>query len=151
MQTPWHSRLEISADFVVSLVINLGTQFLYYGALATTQRSLLFAGLLLGLAVPRRYAVRRVFNSLMTPGSPQSRRASWCEVGVDTVLALLCAILLQRLVYGAAATWAAASGLTGALYVLTMGRRYALRRCFETWQARQVPLSLSGSLSSTAP
>lgn len=137
MQPAWQSRLEISVDFVVSLVINLGTQYLYYGVLATASRSLLFAGLLLGLAVPRRYAIRRLFTTLVAPGSPQSRWASWCEVSVDTILALFCAIVLQRLLYGAAATWAVAGGLTGALYLLTMGRRYALRRGFEAWQTRQ--------------
>ena len=39
---------------------------------------------------------------------------------------------MQRLCYGAAATWTKASGVTIALYAMTMGRRYALRRLFET-------------------
>jgi hypothetical protein len=136
MQTSRHSGLEVGADFGVSLLINLVTQLLFYGPLATAGRSLTFAGLLLGLAVPRRYAIRRLFNTLLTPGTRQSRGQSWCEVGVDTVLAIGVAILLQRLFYGTAATWGKAGGMTVALYAITMGRRYALRRVFETWQAR---------------
>ena len=137
MQTYRQSRLEVGADFGVSLLINLVTQFLFYGALATTGRSLTFAALVLGLAVPRRYAIRRLCNAFIAPGARQSRGQSWFEVGVDTVLAILIAILLQRLCYGAAATLATAGGLTIALYAITLGRRYALRRVFETWNARQ--------------
>jgi hypothetical protein len=51
------------------------------------------------------------------------------------------AITLQRLFYGAAATWAKAGGLTVVLYAITMGRRYALRRVFEAWNARQPELA----------
>ena len=149
MQTHRQSSLEVGADFGVSLLINLVTQLLFYGALATAGRSLTFAALVLGLAVPRRYAIRRLFNTLVTPGARQSRRQSWFEVGVDTVLAILIAILLQRLCYGAAATLTKAGGVTVALYAITMGRRYALRRVFEAWNARQAGLSPYGqSLSS---
>src|SRR6266849_10175442 len=101
MQTCRQSRLEVGADFGVSLVVNLVAQGLFYGALATAGRSLTFAALLLGLAVPRRYALRRLCNTLVAPGARQSRGQSWCEVGVDTVLAIVVAILLQRLFYGA--------------------------------------------------
>jgi hypothetical protein len=142
MQTCSQSRLEISADFAISLLVNLVAQVVFYGALATTERSLLFALLVLGLAVPRRYAVRRLFNARLTPGTRQSRWQSWLEVGVDTVLALTVAILLQRCFYGAAATWTKAGGVTGVLYAITMGRRYALRRFFETWNTRQAELPL---------
>ena len=137
MQTSRQSRLEVGADFAVSLLVNLVTQLLFYGALATAGRSLTFAALVLGLGVPRRYAIRHLFNTRVAPGAPQSRRQSWAEVGVDTVLALLIAILLQRLCYGAAASWTTASGVTAVLYAITMGRRYALRRLFETWNAPQ--------------
>ena len=51
MQTYRQSRFEVGADFGVSLLINLVTQFLFYGALATAGRSLTFAALVLGLAV----------------------------------------------------------------------------------------------------
>jgi len=144
MQTCRQSRFEVGADFGVSLLINLVTQFLFYGALATTGRSLTFAALVLGLAVPRRYAIRRLCNAFIAPGARQSRGQSWFEVGVDTVLAILIAILLQRLCYGSAATWTKASGVTVALYAITMGRRYALRRLFETWNARQAGLPQYG-------
>ena len=144
MQTRRQSRLEVSADFGVSLVINLLAQLLFYGALATAERSLTFAALVLGLAVPRRYAVRRLFNVLVAPGKRQPRWQSWLEVSVDTVLAIFVAIMLQRLFYGAAATWAKAGGLTVVLYAITMGRRYALRRLFEAWNARQERLPSYG-------
>jgi hypothetical protein len=137
MQTGRQSRLEVGADFGVSLLVNLMAQFLFYGVLATAGRSLAFAALVLGLAVPRRYATRRLFNALVAPGARQPRWQSWVEVSVDTVLAIVVAILLQRLCYGPAATWIKAGGLTVAIYALTMGRRYALRRVFETWNTRQ--------------
>jgi hypothetical protein len=137
MQTCRQSRLEVGADFGLSLLVNLVAQFLFYGVLATAGRSLTFAALVLGLAVPRRYATRRLFNALVAPGTRQSRWQSWLEVSVDTVLAIGVAILLQRLCYGPAATWVKAGGLTVAIYALTMGRRYALRRVFEAWNTRQ--------------
>jgi hypothetical protein len=140
MQTCRQSRLEVGADFGVSLLINLVTQVLFYGALATAGRSLTFAALVLGLAVPRRYAIRRLFNAFVAPGTRQSRWQSWLEVGGDTAVAIVMAIVLQRLCYGAAATLTKAGGVTIALYAITMGRRYALRRVFETWNARQTEL-----------
>jgi hypothetical protein len=137
MQTCRQSRLEVGADFGLSLLVNLVAQFLFYGSLATAGRSLTFAALVLGLAVPRRYATRRLFNALVAPGARQSRWQSWLEVSVDTVLAIVVAIMLQRLCYGTAATWVKAGSLTVAIYALTMGRRYALRRVFEAWNTRQ--------------
>lgn len=137
MQTYRQSRMEVGADFGVSLFVNLAGQFLFYGALATAGRSLIFAAVLLGLAIPRRYVTRRVFNAFVAPGTRQPRWQSWCEVIVDTVVAIVMAILLQRLFYGAAATWVKAGGLTIALYAFTMARRYAMRRLFEVWDVRQ--------------
>jgi hypothetical protein len=142
MQTHHHSRLEVGADFGVSLLVNLVGQLLCYGALATASRSVLFAAVLLGLAIPRRYVTRRVFNAFVTPGARQLRWQSWCEVIVDTVVAIVMAILLQRLFYGAAATWAKAGGLTLALYAFTMVRRYTMRRLFEAWDMRQEQVAL---------
>ena len=152
MQTCRQSRLEVGADFGVSLVVNLVAQVLFYGALATAGRSLTFAALVLGLAVPRRYAIRRLFNAFVAAGTCQSRWQSWLEVGVDTAVAIIMAIVLQRLCYGAAATLTKAGGVTVALYAITMGRRYTLRRVFEAWNARQAGLppygqSLSSELS----
>jgi hypothetical protein len=140
MQTCRQSRLEVGADFGVSLVVNLVTQVLFYGALATAGRSLTFAALVLGLAVPRRYIIRRLFNAAVAPGTRQSCWQSWLEVLTDTAVALVLAIVLQRLCYGAAATVTKAGGVTLALYAITLGRRYALRRVFEAWQARQAGL-----------
>jgi hypothetical protein len=71
------------------------------------------------------------------------------EVGVDTVLAIAVAFLLQCLLYSAAATWTTAGCLTVVLYAITMGRRYALRRVFETWNVRQENLSLYSQASSS--
>ena len=149
MQTCRQSRVEVGADFGVSLVINLVTQGLFYGALATAGRSLTLAALVLGLAVPRRYAIRRLFNALVTPGTRQTRWQSWVEVCSDTAVAIILAMVLQRLCYGAAATLTKAGGVTVALYAVTMGRRYALRRVFETWNARQENLSLYSQASSS--
>ena len=142
MQTCRQSRLEVGADFGLSLLVNLVAQFLFYGALATAGRSLTFAALVLGLAVPRRYATRRLFNALVAPGARQSPWQSWLEVSIDTVLAIVMAIMLQRLCYGPAATWVKAGGLTVTIYALTMGRRYTLRRVFEAWNTRQAGLPL---------
>jgi hypothetical protein len=154
MQTRRQSRLEVGVDLGVSLLINVVTQGLFYGALATAGQSLAFTAMVLGLAVPRRYAIRRLFNARLAPGTRQSRTQSWCEVGVDTVLAILIAILLQRCCYGTAATWSKASAVTVALYAITMGRRYVLRRLFETWHGRQAARSpynppMSSGLSSS--
>jgi len=130
-------------------MVNLVAQLLFYGALATAGRSLTLAALVLGLAVPRRYAIRRLFNALVAPGTRQSRRHSWLEVCSDTVVAIIMAIVLQRLCYGAAATLTKAGGLTVVLYSITLGRRYALRRVFEAWNARQENLPLYSQASSS--
>ena len=140
MQTCRQSRLEVGADFGVSLVVNLVAQLCFYGALATAGRSLTLAALVLGLAVPRRYVLRRLFNAAVAPGTRQSRWHAGLEVLTDTAVALVMALVLQRLCYGAAATLTNAGGLTLALYALTLGRRYVLRRVFEAWQARQAGL-----------
>ena len=149
MQTCRQTRLEVGVDFGVSLCINLVAQLCFYGALATAGRSLTFAALLLGLAVPRRYVIRRLFNALVAPGTRQSRWQSWVEVCSDTAVAIVMAIVLQRLCYGAAATLTKAGGVTVVLYALTLGRRYALRRLFETWEARQDKLALYTQISSS--
>ncbi len=137
MQSSRHTWYEVGIDFVLSLGMNIGGQLLFYDTLATAKRSVTLAVLILGLAIPRRYATRHLFNAWQTPGTPQTRRQSWCEVGVDTVLAIGMAFMLQWIVYGAAATWAKAGGLTMVLYLVTMGRRYILRRLFEIWGSRQ--------------
>jgi hypothetical protein len=133
MQTYCQTRLEVGVDVSLSLLVNFGAQLLVYGALATAGRSLMFASLLLGLAIPRRYATRRMFAAYVTAGTLQTRWQSWLEVGTDTVCGLGVAMLLQWMVYGSAATWAKAGGVTVVLYTITLGRRYLLRRLFEHW------------------
>src|SRR5262249_18479229 len=147
MQTCRQSRLEVGADFGVSLVVNLVAQMLFYGALATAGRSLTFAALVLGLAVPRRYAIRRLFNAIVAPGSRQSRWQSWVEVCSDTAVAIVMSIVLHGLFYGTAATLTKAGGVTVVLYAITIGRRYALRRVFETWNARKDNMALYSQAS----
>src|SRR5262252_9027513 len=149
MQTYRQSWVEVRADFGVSLVINLVAQGLFYGALATAGRSLILAALVLGLAVLRRYVIRCLFNVFVAPGTRQSRWQSWVEVCSDTAVAIVMAIVLQRLCYGAAATLTKAGGVTVALYAITIGRRYALRRVFETWNARQENRPLYSQASSS--
>ena len=152
MQTSRQSGLEVGADFGVSLLVNLVTQLLFYGALATAGRSLTFAALVLGSGRAEALCHTTSVQDLVAPGARQSRWQSWCEVGVDTVLAIVMAILLQRLCYGAAATWTKAGGVTVVLYAITMGRRYALRRVFETWKATpgKLPLLWRNGLRASA-
>ena len=74
-------------------------------------------------------------------GEGQSRTFSLLETLTDTLLAFGMSIMLQWLWYGPAATWAAVTGLTLGIYVLTLGRRYLLRRVFEyVTQTQSVPL-----------
>lgn len=137
MQTRAQSRVEVSIDFVLSVLVNISAQILFYGALATAGRSLSVAVLVLGLAIPRRYATRRLFNARVFPDTRQPRWHSWLEVGVDTLLGLGMAIVLQWIFYGPAATWTKAGGLTGIVYTITMCRRYVLRRLFVMWSTPQ--------------
>jgi hypothetical protein len=135
MQSQWHTHVEVGVDIGLSLLVNLGAQVLFYGALATASRSVPLAVLVIGLAYPRRFATRRLFNRLQ-PG-PQPHWQSWLEVVIDTLLAFGVALGLQWAFYGDAATWGKAGGLTGGLYLLTMCRRYLLRRLFDTWALRR--------------
>jgi hypothetical protein len=43
MQSRRHSRIEVGIDFCLSLLVNIGTQMLFYGRLATLGRSSAFA------------------------------------------------------------------------------------------------------------
>lgn len=141
MQTQRYSWLEVGVDFVFMLVFNIGGQMLVYGRLATTGRAITFAAASLLLSVSRRYLLRRWFNALLRIGEGQSRTFSLLEALTDTLLALGMSIVLQWLWYGPAATWAAVTGLTLGIYVLTLGRRYLLRRIFEyVAQPQSVPL-----------
>lgn len=150
MQPRRQTLCEVGIDFVFSLGVNIGGQLLVYGALATAGRSLMFAMLVLGLALPRRYATRHLFNTWLATGVQQSRRQSWCEVGLDTAIAIAVAFILQWTFYGAAATWAKAGGLTALVYTVTMGRRYLLRRVFARWSAGALPNTAAQSDTSAS-
>jgi hypothetical protein len=144
MQTCRQTWLEVGIDTGLAVMVNIGAQLLAYGALATAARSLLFATLVFGLAIPRRYTTRRLFNARLTNGAPQTRRQAWLEIGMDTLIGFCVAVVLQWLIYGAAATWAKAGGLTMVLYAMTLARRYLLRRLFESWSTRQRVQTLYG-------
>lgn len=133
MQSRTQSSCEVGIDFGLSLLVNIAAQILFYGALATAGRSLSVAALVLGLALPRRYTIRRLFNALLPRDIRQPRWHSWLEVGVDTVIGFCVAMVLQWIFYGPAVTWAKAGGFTAGVYALTMCRRYMLRRIFERW------------------
>lgn len=130
MQTRWQSTLEVLIDFAFSMLINIAGQLVFYHALATAGRVTLFAVLVLGLALVRRFVTRRFFEALVPLGTRQPHWQSVVESVVDTVLGFGIAVVLQMLIYGELATLLRASGLTGVIYGLTMIRRYILRRLF---------------------
>lgn len=136
MQTRWQSTLEVAADLVCSLFINIGVQFIFYQALATAGRVTLFAGLVLGSAFVRRFVTRRFFETLVPAGTRQPHWQSVLESVADTVLGFTIAVALQMLIYGEVATLLRASGLTFLVYGLAMLRRYLLRRVFAAWAIR---------------
>jgi hypothetical protein len=130
MQTHRQSVLEVSIDYVFSVLVNIGGQMLVYGQHATAGRVLFLALPILLSAYPRRFATRRLFNALLSGGVQQPRWHSVLEVVSDTVLGLLIAIALQVLIYRSAATMVRAGGLTALIYAVTLLRRYILRRVF---------------------
>ena len=138
MQTRQQSLLEVSLDFVLSIVVNLYGQWLIYGPLATAERMTTFAVVVLTVSYGRRFATRRTFIALLSHGQRQSRWHSWLEALSDTVVGFLLTMGLQVVFYGPAATIVRAGGLTVAIYGLTMFRRYLLRRIFVRWEVRPV-------------
>lgn len=138
MQTRWQTTLEVLIDFAFSILINIGGQLVFYPALATARRVTLFAALVLGLALARRFVTRRFFEALVPLGTRQPHWQSVVESVVDTVLGFGIAVALQMLIYGEMATLLRASGLTGVIYGLTMIRRYILRRLFAALALRTV-------------
>jgi hypothetical protein len=139
MQTRRQSVLEVSIDYVFSLLVNIGGQMLVYGKHATTERIMFLALPILLSVYPRRFATRRLFNTLLPEGVRQPRWHSVVEVVSDTVLGFLIAIALQVLIYGAAATMARAGGLTAFIYAVAILRRYILRRIFVRLDVREAP------------
>ena len=135
-QTRTGSRTEVSMDTLLMIATNLCGQWITYGALATSGRALSFLAATIAVASTRRYAVRRLFNRLVST-ERQTRQQSAIEVSVDTVIAMAISMGLQVVWYGAAATLARAGTLTLGVYALTLLRRYALRRLFEHLTDRQ--------------
>jgi hypothetical protein len=123
------SRWEVGIDFVFSIAINLGTQAIFLHSF-TLQKGVGFTAVFLTLALLRRYLVRRGFNLLVAPGMGQSRQMSLVEATTDTVLAVAMAFGLVLLWYPGE-PMPRISGLILASYVLTLARRYVIRRIFE--------------------
>jgi hypothetical protein len=136
MQTHWQTTLEVLVDFACSVLVNFAGQWLFYRAVATAERMTLFAGLVLGLAVARRFATRRVFEALIPRGRRQPQWQSVVESVTDTIVGFAVAVALQMLIYREVATLLRASGLTVLVYSLAMLRRYLLRRVFAAWALR---------------
>lgn len=133
MQTRWQSTLEVAADLVFSVFINIGVQLIFYQAFATAGRVTLFAVLVLGSAFVRRFVTRRFFETLVPAGTRQPHWQSVLESVADTVLGFAIAVALQMVIYGEVATLLYASSLTLAIYGLAALRRYLLRRLFAAW------------------
>lgn len=136
-QTWQESTLEVSLDFTISILVNLGGQRLIYGALASAAAMTTFTAVFLPVVYFRRLGTRLLFAAMVPTGHVQSRWHSGLEVVCDTLLAMLIAYSLQVIWYGAAATVTRAGSLTVVLYAFTMLRRYVLRRFFETWKTHQ--------------
>jgi len=136
MQTRAQSTLEVLADFAFSMLMNIGVQLVFYHAVPTAGRVMLFAVLVLGLAFARRLATRRFFEALVPLGTRQPHWQSVVESIVDTGLGFGVGVALQMLIYGETATLLHASGLTFVIYGLTMVRRYILRRIFAAMALR---------------
>jgi hypothetical protein len=134
MQTRQQSILEVSLDFVLSILVNLYGQHLVYGTLATVGRMTSFAVVVLAASYARRMVTRRYFNAIVPHGQRQSRWHSVLETLSDTIAGFLITMGLQVLFYGTAATLVRAGGLTLAIYGLTLLRRYLLRRIFVHWE-----------------
>ena len=138
MQTRAQSTFEALVDFVCSILMNVGGQFIIYGTAATATRVTFFSSVFLILVFVRRFTTRRFFEALTPTGTRQSRSHSALEAVSDTVLGFIIAIVLQLLVYGKAATLVRAGLLTLGLYGLTMIRRYISRRIFAALAGRSV-------------
>jgi hypothetical protein len=138
MQTRAQSLLEVSLDFVVSILVNIVGQLVFYPAQATMARVTFFSGIFLPLAFGRRWCIRRLFERWTPRDQQQPRWLSALEAISDTMLGFGLAIVLQFLIYSEVATLLRASSLTVGLYLLTMLRRYVIRRLFVAWTLRSM-------------
>ena len=131
------STLEVSLDFTISIIVNLGGQRVIYGALASAEVVATFTSVFLPLAYLRRLATRFFFQRLSSRWTSQPQWLSVLEVVSDTLLALGMAYGLQVYWYGTAATLERAGSLTVVLYAFTMLRRYVFRRIFAALEERR--------------
>jgi hypothetical protein len=119
----------VGIDFTFSIAINLGTQAIFFRSF-TLQKGVGFSAVFLTLALLRRYLVRRGFNLLVSPETGQSRQMSLVEATTDTALGMAMAFGLVLLWYSGEPL-PRISGLILVSYVLTLARRYVMRRIFE--------------------
>jgi hypothetical protein len=119
----------VGIDFTFSIAINLGTQAIFFRSF-TLQKGVGFSAVFLTLALLRRYLVRRGFNLLVSTGTGQSRQMSLVEATTDTALGMAMAFGLVLLWYSGEPL-PRISGLILVSYVLTLARRYVMRRIFE--------------------
>ena len=137
MQKQRYSSIEAITDGILSIIVNMLGQMLVYGPAATGGKITSFACIFFALVYARRWCTRRIFERLVAPGTKQSRTQSLIEVGTDTVVGILVALVMQHLMYRDAATAGRATLLVVGLYALTMLRRYLLRRLFVKLAAGQ--------------
>src|SRR5262245_38267959 len=115
-----------------------------------------FSGIFLPLTFGRRWCIRRLFEGWTPRGRQQPRWGSALEAVSDTVLGFGMAVVLQLLIYSKVATILRASSLTIGLYLLTMLRRYVIRRLFVAWARRsmagadRVPHAREGAQTSSS-
>jgi hypothetical protein len=124
-----HSMWEVGLDFGLGTVINLCIQAILLQTF-TLPRGLGFAGLLLLLALARRYGLRRSFNWLVRQDQQQSWRMSLLEAVVDAWCAIAIAFSVLIFCYPDESLQRV-SGFVGASFVLTPLWRFMLRRLFE--------------------
>ena len=123
------SRMEIGIDFCLSVAVNLMVQAFFLRSF-TLGRGVSFSAVFLTCAPVRRYLVRRGFNRFVLASHGQTRGMSFLEVLTDTVLAVVVAFGLVALCYPSDPT-PKVTALIVTSYLLTMVRRFALRRFFE--------------------
>jgi hypothetical protein len=123
------SMWEVSLDFGLGTIANFGAQALLLHTFTLSQ-GLGFTGVLLLLALARRYGLRRGFTRFVRQGQQQSWRMSLVEAVTDAwcAITIACGLLvfwypdesLSRL-----------GGFAGASFVLTPLWRFMFRRYFE--------------------
>jgi hypothetical protein len=134
-QSSRFSRFEIGLDLCLTIVVNYVSQAVFLKAFTAT-RALTFTGVTLSCAMVRQYLVRRSFNRFTHPTQGQSQGMSLLETTTDTVLAIAMALIMVQLWYRDEPL-PRVSALVVAMYLLTLLRRYGMRRFFEWIQRRK--------------